>query len=83
MQFLERLRYVMHLIAHRGWSAGEDENSLAAFARAARDEAVTGVEFDVSRAADSGAVVVSHDPPLHTENALTLDGRLQVEDQFK
>jgi hypothetical protein len=66
----------MHLIAHRGWAAGEDENSLTALARAARDEAVTGVEFDVSRAADSGAVVVSHDPPLHTEHALTLDAAL-------
>jgi Glycerophosphoryl diester phosphodiesterase family len=66
----------MHLIAHRGWSAGRDENSLAAFARAARDEAITGVEFDVSRAADSGAMVVAHDPPLYTENALTLDAAL-------
>jgi hypothetical protein len=66
----------MHLIAHRGWATGEDENSLAALARAARDKAVTGVEFDVSRAADSGAVMVSHDPPLHTEHALTLDAAL-------
>jgi hypothetical protein len=66
----------MHLIAHRGWSAGGDENSLAAFARAARDEAVTGVEFDVSRAADSGAGAVAHDPALYTENALTLDAAL-------
>jgi glycerophosphoryl diester phosphodiesterase family protein len=66
----------MHLIAHRGWATGENENSLAALARAARDEAVTGVEFDVSRAADSGAVVVSHDPPLHTEHTLTLDAAL-------
>jgi hypothetical protein len=66
----------MHLIAHRGWSAGGDENSLAAFARAARDEAVTGVEFDVSRAADSGTLVVAHDPPLYSENALTLDAAL-------
>jgi len=66
----------MHLIAHRGWAAGGDENSLAAFARSVRDQAVTGVEFDVSRAADSGAVVVSHDPPLHSENALTLDAAL-------
>ena len=30
----------------------------------------------MSRAADSGAEVVSHDPPLHTENALTLDAAL-------
>lgn len=66
----------MHLIAHRGWAAGGDENSLAAFARAARDDRVSGVEFDVCRAADSGTVVVSHDPPLHTEGALTLDAAL-------
>src|SRR5262249_15433610 len=66
----------MHLIAHRGWAAGGDENSLTAFARAARDEAVAGVEFDVSRATGSGAVVVSHDTPLHTENVLTLDTAL-------
>src|SRR5262245_12029237 len=66
----------MHLIAHRGWATGGDEISLAAFARAARDEALTGVEFEVSRAADSGTVVVSHDPPLYTENALTLDAAL-------
>jgi glycerophosphoryl diester phosphodiesterase len=66
----------MHLIAHRGWSAGRGENSLAAFARAARDDAVSGVEFDVCRAAGSGTMVVSHDPPLHTEDLLTLDTAL-------
>jgi hypothetical protein len=66
----------MRLIAHRGWAAGGDENSLAAFARAARDDAVSGVEFDVCRAADSRTVVVSHDPPLHTQNVLTLDAAL-------
>jgi len=66
----------MRLIAHRGWAAGGDENSLAAFARAARDDAVSGVEFDVCHAADSRTVVVSHDPPLHTQNVLTLDAAL-------
>jgi hypothetical protein len=66
----------MRLIAHRGWAAGADENSLAAFARAARDDAVSGVEFDVCRAADARTVVVSHDPPLHTQNLLTLDAAL-------
>jgi glycerophosphoryl diester phosphodiesterase len=66
----------MHLIAHRGWAAGIDENSLEAFARAARDDAVSGVEFDVCRAAGSGRIVVSHDPPLHTEDVLTLDTAL-------
>jgi glycerophosphoryl diester phosphodiesterase len=36
----------MKLIAHRGWSAGGDENTLVAFARADR---ISGVEFDVCR----------------------------------
>jgi hypothetical protein len=36
------------------------------------------VEFDVCRAADSGTVVVSHDPPLHTEDVLTLDAALSA-----
>jgi glycerophosphoryl diester phosphodiesterase len=66
-------RLVMKLIAHRGWSAGEDENTLAAFARAARDDRIAGVEFDVCHAVDAMTLVVSHDPPLHIENTLTLD----------
>lgn len=66
----------MHLIAHRGWAAGGDENTLAAFARAARDDRISGVELDVCRAADSRTLVVSHDPPLHAENALVLDAAL-------
>src|SRR5688572_11892311 len=69
---------VMKLIAHRGWSAGRGENSLAAFARAARDGRISGVEFDVCRAADSDTLVVSHDPPRHVENALTLDAALSL-----
>ncbi len=66
----------MKLIAHRGWSAGEDENTLAAFARAACDDRISGVEFDVRYVADTGNLVVSHEPPLHIENALTLDAAL-------
>ena len=66
----------MHLIAHRGWAAGGDENTLAAFARAARDDRISGVELDVCCAADSRTLVVSHDPPLHAENALVLDAAL-------
>jgi hypothetical protein len=66
----------MHLIAHRGWAEGKDENTLAAFVRAACDDRISGVEFDVCRAADSGAVVVSHDPPRHAEGALALDAAL-------
>jgi hypothetical protein len=69
---------VMKLIAHRGWSAGRGENSLAAFARAARDGRISGVEFDVCLAADSDTLVVSHDPPRHVENALTLDAALSL-----
>ncbi|WP_299843578.1 glycerophosphodiester phosphodiesterase [uncultured Jannaschia sp.] len=52
----------MKLIAHRGWSAGAGENTLAAFRRAAAEPGVSGVEFDVRRAAD-GTLVVAHDPP--------------------
>lgn len=69
-------RVSMRLIAHRGWGAGRDENSLAAFARASRDEAVSGVEFDVCRAADSHTIVVSHDPSLDAQRVLTLDAAL-------
>ena len=66
----------MHLIAHRGWAAGGEENTLAAFARAAGDARISGVELDVCRPADSGTLVVSHDPPPHAEGALTLDAAL-------
>ncbi len=66
----------MKFIAHRGWSAGEDENTLATFARAASDDRIAGVEFDVCYAAGAMTLVVSHDPPLHIENTLTLDAAL-------
>src|SRR6266568_2821910 len=63
---------VMKVIAHRGWSAGEDENTLAAFARAACDDRISGVEFDMCHAVDAMTLVVSHDPPLHIENTSPL-----------
>jgi hypothetical protein len=66
----------MKLIAHRGWSAGRDENTLAAFARAVCDDTIAGVEFDVYHAVDAVTLAVSHDPPLHIENTLTLDAAL-------
>lgn len=66
----------MKLIAHRGWAEGEGENTLAAFARAAGDERLSGVELDVCRAADSGTLVVSHDPPSRAGAALALDAAL-------
>lgn len=66
----------MHLIAHRGWAAGSRENTLAAFELAAGDPDISGVELDVCRAADTGAPVVSHDPPRHAQGVLTLDAAL-------
>ena len=66
----------MKLIAHRGWCAGRDENTLAAFTRAAGDDRIAGVEFDVCCAIDAKTLVVSHNPPLHIENTLTLDDAL-------
>jgi len=67
---------VMKLIAHRGWSAGRDENTLAAFARAAGNDRIIGVEFDVCSAIDAKSLVVSHDPPRRVEGTLTLDAAL-------
>lgn len=48
------------VIAHRGASGRETENSLAAF-RAARDLGADAVELDVHATVD-GAIVVHHDP---------------------
>ncbi len=64
----------MKLIAHRGWSAGTEENSLTAFSKAASDDRVAGIEFDVRRAADGTTLVVAHDTPGKT--ALTLEAAL-------
>lgn len=59
----------MKLIAHRGWSVGAEENTLAAFRRAAAEPDVSGVEFDVRRTVD-GRLVVSHDRPDEASAAL-------------
>lgn len=53
---------MISVIAHRGASAVLPENTVAAFAEAARLGA-DGVELDVRRSAD-GALVVRHDPAL-------------------
>jgi len=66
----------MNLIAHRGWRAGAGENTLAALARAAGDERIAGVEFDVRYMADHSTLVLSHDPPANLEGVLTLDAAL-------
>ncbi len=51
------------VIAHRGASADEHENSLAAF-RLALDQGADGIELDVHTTAD-GELVVFHDADLH------------------
>jgi hypothetical protein len=66
------------LIAHRGWSEGPEENSAAAFARAIADASVSGVEFDITRAADTDDLVVSHDPPARAADVLSLDAVLSL-----
>ena len=63
----------MKLIAHRGWSQGVRENTLAAFARSAADPRLSGVEFDVRRNRANGALLVTHDPPRVDASVLTLD----------
>jgi len=50
------------VIAHRGASAEETENSLAAFRRAVR-EGADGIELDIHATAD-GELIVFHDPVL-------------------
>src|SRR5688500_6026125 len=81
----------MKLIAHRGWCAGAEENTLAAFARAVADPRLSGVEFDVCRARvpvstaprggpDGSVAWVSQDAP-RGENCLTLDAALSFLEQ--
>jgi len=65
----------MKLFAHRGWRAGGDENTLAAFARAAGESGISGIELDVRRAPD-GTLLVCHDPPRAGADVLTFDAAL-------
>lgn len=66
----------MKLFAHRGWCAGTDENTLAAFARAAGETGISGIELDVRRADDGNTLLVCHDPPRAGEPTLTFDAAL-------
>ena len=66
----------MKLFAHRGWRAGTDENTLAAFTRAAGQAGISGIELDVRRASD-GRLLVCHDPPRAGEPTLTFDAALE------
>ena len=68
----------MKLIAHRGWCEGAEENTPAAFLRAAGDPRMAGVEFDVRRASDEGPLVVSHDPPARGPAPFTLEDALSL-----
>jgi glycerophosphoryl diester phosphodiesterase len=65
------------VFAHRGWCAGADENTLAAFARAAGEAGISGIELDVRRAPDGNTLLVCHDPPRPGETTLTLDAALE------
>jgi glycerophosphoryl diester phosphodiesterase len=65
------------LFAHRGWRAGAGENTLAAFARAAGEAAIAGVELDVRRAPDGNTLLVSHDPPCPGEPTLSFHAALE------
>jgi glycerophosphoryl diester phosphodiesterase len=65
------------LFAHRGWCAGADENTLAAFTRAAGQAGISGIELDVRRAIDGKTLLVCHDPPRAGAPTLTLDAALE------
>ncbi len=65
----------MKLFTHRGWSAGEIENSFSAF-RKSVEAGVDGVEFDVRYDADDETVVCAHDK-VTDNNATTLDDVLK------
>ena len=67
----------MKLFAHRGWCAGAQENTLAAFARAAGEAGIAGVELDVRRAPDGNTLLVCHDPPRAGAPTLTFDAALE------
>ena len=67
----------MKLFAHRGWCAGADENTLAAFTRAAGQAGISGIELDVRRAGDGNTLRVCHDPPRPGGPVLTFDAALE------
>jgi Glycerophosphoryl diester phosphodiesterase family len=65
------------LFAHRGWCAGADENTLAAFTRASGQTGISGIELDVRRAPDGNTLLVCHDPPQRGAATLTFDAALE------
>lgn len=67
----------MKVFAHRGWRAGANENTLDAFARAAGQAGISGIELDVRSAPGGNTLVVCHDPPRAGAETLTLDAALE------
>jgi glycerophosphoryl diester phosphodiesterase len=61
----------MKTFAHRGWSAGEGENTIEAFKKSAQ-AGIDGVEFDVRYGTDGTTIVVTHNKP-RVEGLLTLE----------
>lgn len=61
----------MKIFTHRGWSAGEIENTLSAFRKSA-DAHSYGVEFDVRYGLDGKTAVCAHDK-VADNKALPLD----------
>lgn len=51
----------MKIFTHRGWSAGDGENTISAFKKSV-EAGVDGVEFDVRYGVDGQTIVVAHDP---------------------
>jgi glycerophosphoryl diester phosphodiesterase len=77
------------IVAHRGASSEEPENTLAAFSKAIEVGAEM-IEFDVRRASD-GRLVISHDPvrglgsglPTLEETLRLTQGRIQLDVELK
>lgn len=65
----------MKIFGHRGWSAGQNENTIFAFKKSV-EEGIGGVEFDVRYGADGKTVICAHDP-VSGVTAPTLDEVLQ------
>lgn len=61
----------MKTFAHRGWAAGEIENTLAGFEKSAK-AGFDGVEFDVRFSPDGRTVILSHDAVGGSGAGLTL-----------
>lgn len=60
------------VVAHRGWSVGEEENTLNAFKKSYQKKGVFGVEFDVRWSTKRDRVVIAHDLDI-LDRALNLD----------